>query len=278
MSVSWQRLIGHPSLKGSFRGVAGFIFISLLSWGMVANAQRVQVGVPGASSAARRIQFHPNVPPPDRGTPRAPHGTGSRGDCIAHSEILPLTQLVGNRGLDLTVSEHPSFWVYAPYTQTEIAAAQFSLQEGDAEIYRTDIQLLTTAGIVELALPTTIPPLEVDKDYRWYFDITCPQSDPADEASLTTITGMVRRVAPSAALESELAIAQSPLEKIHAYAENQIWYETLTELAHLRLSDPDNLELETLWKDLLSDPNIGLGNLSEAPILGEVNRSGLLSE
>ena len=265
-------------LKNAFRRGTGFVLICLISWGMVANPQRVRAESPSADSEARRIRFRPNAPPPDRGTPHAPHGTGSRGDCITHPEMPPLTELVGNRGLDLTVSEHPSFWVYAPYTQAEVASAQFSLQIGDVEIYQTDIQLPVTPGIIELSLPTTIPPLEVGTAYRWYFEITCPQTDPSDQASLVTVTGMVQRVAPSAALASELAIAQSPLEKISAYTENQIWYETLTELAYLRRSNPENQELKAIWQDLLSDPNVGLGRLAEAPILGEVHRDSFHSE
>ena len=272
MQVSWRRLIRYIYLRSALGGVAGLIFISLVIRGAVATSPQEQTEAPSTPPESGRIRFEPNVPPPDRGTPPAPYGTGSRGDCLTNPDTPPLTQLTGNRGLDLTVSEHPSFWLYVPYTPAEAVSAQYSLQAGDIELHQMDVQLPGKPGIVEIALPPTTPPLDMGTAYRWYFEVTCRQTDPSDDASLVTVTGTVQRIALSTALESDLAIAQSPLEIISAYAENQIWYETFTELAYLRLSDPENQELETIWKELLSDPDIGLERLSEVPILGEVSR------
>lgn len=219
------------------------------------------------TSQARRIRFRPNVPPPDRGTPRAPYGTGSRGDCLQTSELPPLAPFSGNVGMDITVSEHPSFWVYVPYAHSDVSGATFSLQSGDTEVYQQTVTLLNTPGVVEIVTPTTLPPLEVGDAYRWYFEMTCPQADSAEEPTPVTVTGLVQRVTPSAELVNELAIAQSPLEKVAAYANHQIWYETLSALAKLRQDNPEDQSLVEAWEDLLSDPDIGLENWAQMPIL-----------
>lgn len=215
------------------------------------------------------IRFRPTTPPPDRGTPRAPHGTGSRGDCSQSLDLPPLSQLVGSQGLELTVSEHPQFWVYVPYAQPDVATAKFSLQSGDTEVYQQAIQLPGTPGIVAIAMPTTLPPLEIDRSYQWYFELTCPQSDATETPTPAAVTGKVQRIAPSATLLASLAIAQSPLETIEAYAENQIWYETLAQLAQLRLSNPNEERLTEIWQTLLSDPAVGLDRWATVPFAGE---------
>ena len=217
----------------------------------------------------RRIRFQPGTPPPDRGTPRAPYGTGSRGSCLQNAEMPPLIQLSGSRGLDLTVSEHPSFWVYVPYSQGDVSTARFSLQKENTEVYQQSIQLPTTPGIVEIAMPNSLPALEAGSTYRWYFEIGCPQVDPSKEPVPATVTGVVQRVASSEALESDLEEAQSPLEEVEAYANNHIWHETLSSLAQLRQSDPMNQNLAEIWQSMLSDPHIGLENWANLPIVGE---------
>ena len=221
------------------------------------------------SKEPRNIRFQPGTPPPDRGTPPAPYGTGSRGSCLQNANMPPLIQLSGSRGLDLTVSDHPSFWVYVPYDRGDVSTALFSLQKDNAKVYQQSIQLPTTPGIVEIAMPTTLPALEAGKSYRWYFEIGCPQIDPSETPIPATVTGLVQRVASSEALESDLAIAQSPLEEVEAYANHHIWHETLSSLAQLRQSDPTNQSLAEIWQNMLSDPSVGLENWANLPIVGE---------
>lgn len=235
------------------------------------TSSKVPGKAPGSiRSKARSIRFRLSAPPPDRGTPRAPHGTGSRGDCRQPAALPALSQLTGSQGLDLTISEYPQFWVYVPYAQAEVATAKFSLQNDDSEVYQQTVQLPSTPGILAISMPTTLPPLEMDESYRWYFELTCPQSDPTASPVPATVTGSVQRIAPSATLLNELAIAPSPLDTVAAYAENHIWYETLSQLAQLRLENPNDQSLIETWQALLSDPEVGLGDWADTPIVGEV--------
>ncbi len=80
----------------------------------------------------------------------------------------------------------------------------------------------------------------------------------------------MQRVARSPALESELNAAKMPLDRIATYAKHHLWYETLTELAQLRLKEPQNPTLGGVWVELLSDKNVGLNRVAQQPIVGSV--------
>lgn len=224
------------------------------------------------NSSQVSIEFVPaSANPPDRGTPQADLGTGSRGDCLVKQNMPPLTRLVGSENLQLTVNEYPIFWVYLPYSAEEAPEGEFSLQEGDNELYRTRVPLSATPGIIGIPLPSTVSPLTIDKQYRWYFDINCPKVQTHDGAlASASITGLVKRIAPPADLESELQTALTPLEKIKIYAKYGIWYETLTELIQFRLKEADNASVEKIWVDLLSAPQVGLENIVKEPIVGKM--------
>lgn len=220
-----------------------------------------------------QIQFIPanTDDPPDRGTPSSTEGTGSRSGCMLKENKPPLTPLVGRKTLNLTVNQSPTIWIYVPYTPQESSKGEFSLQDGDKDVYRTNFQLPATPGIVSISLPSTVSPLAVGKKYRWYFDINCPRSEGSGEApAFTTLTGLVEIVNPPSALNKDLQAAATPLEKIATYAKYGIWYETVTELAKLQLQSPQNAMIKRLWVELLSAKTVGLANIAQEPIAGEV--------
>ncbi|MCP6760161.1 MAG: DUF928 domain-containing protein [Fischerella sp. CENA71] len=209
--------------------------------------------------------------PPNRGTPPAKEGTGSRGNCIYKEDMPPLTRVVGDSQLKLTTKGYPTFWVYLPYTSQEATNGEFSLQDGDSEIFRIRFQLPAKSGIVGISLPSTIPALVVGKEYRWYFDINCSASVfSGDSPTPASVTGLVQRISISAELERELKTAKTPLEQIVAYAKHGIWYETVTELAQLRLQEPNNSTFKKVWIELLTTENIGLKKVSQEPIVGNI--------
>jgi hypothetical protein len=209
--------------------------------------------------------------PPDRGTPLSNEGTGSRGDCLYKPSLPPLQSLAGKNHLKLTTSDRPTFWIYLPYTQTEAPYGEFSLQVGDDEIYRTRFRLTAKPGIVGVSLPSTVAPLEVGKEYRWYFDINCSASASSDDLSTpASLTGMVERVSFSANFARELKTASKPINRIATYTKHGIWYDAVTELAQLRLEQPENPTLKQAWSQLLSDRHVNLEEISSEPILGNV--------
>ena len=48
------------------------------------------------------------------------------------------------------------------------------------------------------------------------------------------------------------------------YSESGYWFEALENLAELKLSQPNNSEINTAWKDLLV--SVGLGHIAQAPL------------
>ncbi|NEO61641.1 MAG: DUF928 domain-containing protein, partial [Moorea sp. SIO4G2] len=112
--------------------------------------------------------------------------------------------------------------------------------------------------------------LKVGQTYRWNLEINCPSTELSNQfPTPASVTGLVRRVAQSPDLERELNGANTPLERIAAYGKHHIWYDTLTELAELRLQDPQNMTLETAWIKLLTDQSF-VETISKTNILGNL--------
>jgi len=217
----------------------------------------------------------PNLPPQGgNGTPTTNNGTGTRGDCEYKEGDLVLTRMAGGKNFQLTVSEYPTFWVYVPYGSDKVSSGEFSIQQGENDIYRATFKLPATPGIVSVTIPKTETPLEPDKTYRWYVEISCPASTQSPQVATrlapASLTGFVRRVAQSPELEAELNQAKNPLERVAAYAKHDIWYDMLTELAQLRLEYPEDSILESIWLELLEDERIGLKEIKQEPITGSV--------
>jgi hypothetical protein len=265
MKVNWRHLWQKQPKNLVFLLWTTIYFLGCV----IPSIARSQTTIQNYSSEAS-IDFVPaNADPPDRGTPQADLGTGSRGDCLSKENMPPLTRLVGSQQLHLTVDGYPTFWVYLPYSPQEAPEGEFSLQEGDNGLYRTRVPLTATPGIIGIRLPSTVSPLTIGKEYRWYFDINCPTPQTlAGDNAPASVTGLVERIAPPANLESELQTAPTPLEKIKIYAKYGIWYETLTKLIELRQKEAQNSSVEKMWRDLLSDRQVGLENIIKQPIVG----------
>jgi hypothetical protein len=224
-------------------------------------------------------------PPPGTGTPPTRGGTGSRGGCVFKEDLPPLTGLVGQEHLMLTVSEQPTIWIYTPYSAEEAPSGSIYLQQGRRTVFRGtfDLQEVAAPGIVGINFPADLPPLEIGEDYRWVIDVNCIAPSEAtatsdDGLDPAIFRGQVQRVEISPALADDLAKAETELDRVAAFGANSIWYDMLTELARLRmLSGPDadalvELEpyLEAAWVDLLSDEeNVGLQDFAEVPLVGE---------
>ncbi|MDZ8238270.1 MAG: DUF928 domain-containing protein [Nostoc sp. ChiQUE01a] len=221
-------------------------------------------------SGPREIRFIVNkVDPPNNGTPKTEGGTGSRGaNCTLADKKPPLTRLAGNSQLNLTTKSYPTFWVYVPYTSKDSPSGEFSLHDDENEVYRTKFQLPATPGIVGFVLPKQVASLQIGKTYRWYFDINCPVVNAKDVSIPPSVTGIIQRVAVSEKLAQTLKSADSPLDGVAAYAEEGVWYDTLTELALLRLSSPKNKDFQVAWLQLLTDSTIGLKEIVEAELVG----------
>ncbi|MBE9029037.1 DUF928 domain-containing protein [filamentous cyanobacterium LEGE 11480] len=169
--------------------------------------------------------------PPDRDTPKAPQGTGSRGDCLAAVNRPPLQRIISGRGIEKTSLGHPMFWVYVPYTADDAPSAEFSLQDQENDLYRVTLQLPSKPGFVSIQLPPSVKPIAEGETYRWYLDINCADRQAADNATPTSITGVIQRIATPPGLTSALSRAITPSQRATAYAKQDLFLEALTELS-----------------------------------------------
>jgi hypothetical protein len=159
--------------------------------------------------------------------------------------LLPTTNL------GYTISTHPTLLIYVPDVKAD--TAEFILEENQRDsasyrqIYSTKLSLKQTGGFVSVTLPPDIPPLEVDRQYRWSFMVMC---DADDFSGNPTVEGWIQRVEASPALRANLQ--QVPVTAHAAiYAESGIWFEALSSLAKRRQDSPQDQALLQDWRDLL---------------------------
>lgn len=198
------------------------------------------------------FQLAVDFDPPNRGAPgdRGGDNAGSRDDSCNLLAMVPKTNL------GLTTAEHPAFWLYVPTVPKSPRSLELVLRdESDREIYRTTFELTQGDGIVSFRLPETAPPLDVGQLYHWH--VFCGNF---------ARDGWIERVAFSPEVESQLETA-TPRERVLIFAEQGLWYETLTELAGLRCSDPQNTQLLQDWASLLQHEMVTLNEIVSASLL-----------
>lgn len=221
---------------------------------------RVGGGTRGGSSPFDSVE--PGAP--GRRIGGGSRGCSVRGDGIGNRE---LTALVPETTMGLTVASFPSFFWYLPPTSSTEVEFVLMDENGEKVIYETRFRTKGEAGIVSLNLPenASLPPLEMDKNYRWYFSMIC---NPDDRAADLYVQGWIRRVEPNAALTEELATAASDLDRVRIYARNGIWHESVTLLASLRRTNPTDREVENEWKELIE--SVSLDSVADASLVQEV--------
>ncbi|NEP43024.1 MAG: DUF928 domain-containing protein, partial [Okeania sp. SIO2H7] len=155
----------------------------------------------------------------------------------------------------------PEFFVYVP--QTSADKAEFILlDEENNEIYQTTLPLPSEAGIVSVSLPETEPPLEVDKNYRWFFAVICNQDDRIKDL---VVEGWTQRREIEGNLAAKLEETTRAGDRSQIYAENGIWHDALSTLAEeIRNSNRNALAI-VQWKILLA--SAGLDKVTEVPLL-----------
>lgn len=202
---------------------------------------------------------------PKRGLPGRREGGGTRG-CL-QSNPAQVVALLPDTNLGLTTSAYPRFFWFVP--KTSARQAEFTLYDVDESkaernlIYKTTFRITGTAGVASLSLPrnANIPPLAVDQDYHWTLSIICNANN--RKADLK-VDGWVQRVAPSVGLASQLTKA-TPQNRVTLYAQNGLWFDTLTTLAELRCARPKDPTLTNQWSALLKQ--VALPTIADQPLL-----------
>ncbi|GGA23954.1 DUF928 domain-containing protein [Okeania sp. KiyG1] len=182
---------------------------------------------------------------------------------------LSLTALIPNPEIDknkvqLTVAKSPQIFMYVPPTSAELMQILIKKEDGVTDIYRTEpINIPAKSGVIAISIPEAEAKLEIGKNYRWIIRVICNPKKRRDDL---VASGWLRRIEPNSNLADRLKNAEKN-EYPSIYASNGIWLDAVKNLAELRLAEPDNLELENDWQELLE--SAGLNDLVEAPLLGE---------
>ncbi|ACC85035.1 protein of unknown function DUF928 (plasmid) [Nostoc punctiforme PCC 73102] len=196
---------------------------------------------------------------PSKGAPGQRSYAAARADCPAIEK--PLTALVPNTNIGLTISERPTFWFYIPYQPTDTNPVEFLLiNDKNNPVYKTTFQLTNIPGIISVNLPQNIPALEIGKKYNWVLSYMC---DPANRLKDPFVKGYIERVSINSNLKNDLEKASRPRERILLFAENGLWYDALTILANERRQKPKDAQVTKDWKDLLLSSEGDLTEIKE---------------
>lgn len=207
------------------------------------------------------------------GRPGNRAGGGSRSPCSSKS--IPLTALIPESNWGKTVAATPTFWFYVPFSPDEARSGEFVLQdEKYNDIYRTGFSLPQTPGFVSLTVSST-QAIQTDKWYFWSFKLYCGEKS----STPVFVEGWVRRVALTSEVEQQL---KAGTKDYAVYSANGIWYDAVDRLARLRLVDRQNVLLNGEWVELLESRGVGLNQLTQESVVGEVryfltNRQGTKS-
>ncbi len=267
----------------SLKLIATFLIITIL--GNIGYSPTLLVE--SVASEANSIKFNPPPPPPDRSAAgdrgeAASRGCGNREQSlmalvpsyqqtinINQKETIPVTKIWA-----LTTSEHPTFWFFIPYEQSAISSMEFVLkdesQKPNKTIYRNFLSKPERPGIISVSTDTNTLPLEIsqnkhEKMYHWFFKVRV-KCNPQQPAILHFVEGWIERTDLTSDPGNHFEQLTS-LEKVAFYAEKGIWHDAITNLAELRLTNPndDNLNFLAEWKRLLQSVN--LENLAKYPLI-----------
>lgn len=248
----------------------GLAVISIVSYSQPAQAQPT---APDSNAYSEQLRFvlqplsnQQNADFTEDGRPIGRTGGGSRDSeqTIEGKYLTALVPLIEQIPLvlGLTAAERPTFWFYIPYRSTPTTKVSFSLSDDEEEpIYEQIYQFSNLPGIVSIALPENLPPLESDRKYFWKCSVLNPQDSTIDD----TVEGAIARVSLSSELMTQLKNVTSLRECILLYAARGLWYDALTALAQLRRELPQDSVIQMDWKNLLQ--SIDLDNLADEPIV-----------
>ncbi|MEH2069932.1 MAG: DUF928 domain-containing protein [Nostoc sp.] len=198
---------------------------------------------------------------PNDGAPGNREGAASRGTCSNDNKNKPpLTALIPGKNMGFTIAERPTFWFYVPYQPNSTTPVEFVLKDAqDKEIYKQNLQLTNTPGVIGVTIPKNVSALEVDTIYEWRLSVTCaPKID--------AVSGRIKRVKVNQEVMSQLQASRGR-SRLIIYAENGYWYDTLTGLIELRRQNPQDEDFQADWEDLLKSDGVRLETIVKEPIV-----------
>ncbi|MTJ08945.1 DUF928 domain-containing protein [Anabaena sp. UHCC 0204] len=173
-------------------------------------------------------------------------GGATRSQC-SQIDSNNLIALVPKNHGGLTTQEYPQFWFYLPFGgDSQSPPAKFRLLDEQKKSVLTKPLLFSLPekkGIVSISLPSTEKALSVGEKYYWYLNITCV--NPEGLNTNISVNGWIQRVEASSDIVNNIQEPGNQPQYIPD-AEQDIWYETVSQLAHNRVVYQQG------WTNLLS--------------------------
>ncbi|MEG5199444.1 MULTISPECIES: DUF928 domain-containing protein [unclassified Microcoleus] len=179
--------------------------------------------------------------------PSAPKDTGTNttrgGTCEANSSAR-LTALVPFSHVGETISGHPTFTWFVPDRTSRPLQFRLFTRTGQL-LYKTDME--SQPGIMSVALPANLPQLSIGQSYQWQVVLVC---DPNVPSRNVVAAAEIQVVQPAASLQTQLAAAQTPQQRIDLYAEAGLWYDAIAEARKASETSPNQTPVLELLDSL----------------------------
>jgi hypothetical protein len=190
--------------------------------------------------------------PPRRGAPGGRVGGGTRG---IGDEGMSLYVLAPDH-VGLTVQEQPTlYWFISKLTQHPLEAKIIE-DLAVKPILKTQIPLLSRAGIHSIRLADYNVRLLPNREY-WWFVAVVPDTDHRSKDILAG--GLVKHIVPPGTLQTKLGqTVKNELFKI--YAEEGLWYDAVRAISDLIEAAPNDIHLRKQRASLLEQ--VGLSKIA----------------
>ncbi|MGL4619561.1 MAG: DUF928 domain-containing protein, partial [Chroococcidiopsis sp.] len=134
-------------------------------------------------------------------------------------------------------------------------------------VYRSAVELPAKPGIIGVRLPSSQPPLKLDRNYHWFLKTEIAASCDRPDSTIVikdSVEGWVQRISPTATMRAQLKTA-TPEQRLALYAQQGLWYDAIATIAEQRLQQPDNASHKANWNGLLQSAN--LSDMTSQPLL-----------
>ena len=181
--------------------------------------------------------------PPLRGMPMNRMGAATRNA----SSKLPTIMAIVPEHTGFTIQDNPVLFWYlskAASCSVEISLIDDSQYE---PLWQSRLSLPVPAGFHRIQIADTGLKLNTGKTYKWFVALV---TDPVHRSKDIIAGGVIERITPSETLKQKLS-QSDPLQRVAIFAEEGIWYDTLSSISDLIDASPGDNALENIRSDLL---------------------------
>jgi hypothetical protein len=152
-----------------------------------------------------------------------------------------------------TTKPYPTLWFYLPHYKDSIKEAKLVLLDEQKHLAQNPIFIelpkASNGVLTEVTLPTTGKPLELGKQYSWYFSILC---DPEKPSRNPEVAGKIQLVLPSKLPKTQEPdyVVYDSTYKGKTSPESFVFYDTITQLVKNHKAYPSD------WSEFLRESEV----------------------